>query len=79
MRFIPRNVWGISIKNLRNSLYFSLLAGNLAENSFAGLPPPPHSLECREIRLDSSENRGKLAQFRNYCSKTGPEKVIAEC
>src|ERR1035441_5021071 len=37
--------------------------------------PPPYSLKCREIRLDCSGICGKWAQFRNYCSQTGLEKV----
>src|SRR5450759_1722650 len=36
---------------------------------------PPHSLKCREIRLDCSGNCRKWAQFRNSCSQPGPEKV----
>jgi hypothetical protein len=36
---------------------------------------PPHSLDCREIRLPCSENRAKSPQFLNFCSQTGPEKV----
>src|ERR1019366_8580040 len=41
----------------------------------ARLPAPPHSLKCREIRLDCSGNCRKWAQFRNSCSQHGPEKV----
>src|ERR1035441_10488021 len=36
---------------------------------------PPHSLKCREIRLDCSRNCRKWAQFHYSCSQTGPEKV----
>jgi hypothetical protein len=62
----------------RNSLYFSLLAGNSAEKSFAGLPPPPCSLKRREIRPDSSGNCKKWAQFRDFYSQTGLEKVTRQ-
>ena len=36
----------------------------------------PHSLQCREIRPDGSENRGKWPQFRSSFLQTGPEKVL---
>jgi hypothetical protein len=36
---------------------------------------PPHSLKCREIRPDYSENSRKWAQFRDRSLETGPEKM----
>jgi site-specific DNA recombinase len=48
-----RGVSFVSV-TLRNSLYFSLLAGNSAEKSLGGLPPPPYSLGAREALLDLS-------------------------
>src|ERR1700704_2147532 len=36
---------------------------------------PPHSLDCREIRLRCSENPAKSPQFLNFCSQIGLEKV----
>src|ERR1700691_5246275 len=38
-------------------------------------PSPPHSLQCREIRLDSSKKCRKSAEFRDSCSETGLGKV----
>jgi len=58
-----------------NSLYFSLLQGIWQRTVRSGLDPPPHSLDCREIRLPCPENRRKSPQFLNFCSQTGPEKV----
>jgi hypothetical protein len=65
-----------SRRNLGKSLSRGRLAGCFEQVPRVRIPlAPPFSLDCRESRLHSSEDRWKSPLFRNFRAQTGPEKM----
>jgi hypothetical protein len=63
-------------QDFANSLYFSLLAGNLGRKVSAKLLPLPFSLHCREISPNRPRNRRNRPYFAIVSMKPRAEKTL---